>query len=120
MSNLVKGREGERRAAEFLKSRGYEVIGRNVRGPRGEIDLIARRADRMVFCEVKNWDGMPEEGLEQSIDRRKRRRIIHTAKSFLARNPEYIGGRMSFDVIFISCGLSRLKHIENAFGENDD
>ena len=120
MSSALKGRRGEDRAAAFLQGRGYRILARNVRGPRGEIDLVAGREGRVAFCEVKTWDGLPEESLEWSIDWRKRRRIVHTAKYYLRRNPQYLDWRVGFDVILISKSLSHLKHFENAFGESDD
>lgn len=52
-SNGAKGRAGEDRAAAFLEQAGYRVVRRNVRLPGGEIDLVCRDRDTIVFVEVK-------------------------------------------------------------------
>lgn len=52
-SNGAKGRAGEDRAAAFLEQAGYRVVRRNLRLPGGEIDLVCRDRDTIVFVEVK-------------------------------------------------------------------
>jgi putative endonuclease len=52
-SNQNVGKYGEDRAAEFLEKIGYEIIERNWRGSGGEIDIVARDRDCLVFAEVK-------------------------------------------------------------------
>lgn len=52
-SNQNVGKYGEDRAAEFLQKIGYEIIERNWRGSGGEIDIVARDLDCLVFAEVK-------------------------------------------------------------------
>jgi putative endonuclease len=52
-SNGLKGRAGEDRAAAFLEQAGYRIVRRNVRLPGGEIDLVCRDRDTIVFVEVK-------------------------------------------------------------------
>lgn len=77
------GRLGESIAAEHLTELGYEVIARNWRTARGEIDLIARAGDVLVFVEVKarrgRGAGLPEEGLTPH----KARRLFMLAQSYL-------------------------------------
>src|SRR2546421_87475 len=65
MLNRVLGQEGERAAARFLrKYRGMRILMRNYRGPAGEIDLIARDGDVLVFVEVKTRRaGIPAEAV---------------------------------------------------------
>lgn len=52
-ANGAKGRAGEERAAGFLESAGYRIVRRNLRLPGGEIDLVCRDGDTIVFVEVK-------------------------------------------------------------------
>ncbi|HET9096652.1 MAG TPA: YraN family protein [Candidatus Baltobacteraceae bacterium] len=52
-SNARKGRAGEDRAAAFLEQAGYRIVRRNLRLPGGEIDLVCRDRDTIVFVEVK-------------------------------------------------------------------
>lgn len=51
--NTAKGRDGEDRAAAFLANAGYRIVRRNLRLPGGEIDLVCRDRDTIVFVEVK-------------------------------------------------------------------
>lgn len=106
-----RGRRAEERAAEFLRSLGYEIIARNYRWQGGEIDLIARDGDCLVFVEVKARSsrayGLPEE----AITSRKRERLIRTAQHYLRRHPIELPVR--FDVVALSQGQARL--YRNAF-----
>ena len=52
-TNNLKGRAGEDRAAAFLEQAGYKIVRRNLRLPGGEIDLVCRDRDTIVFVEVK-------------------------------------------------------------------
>ena len=80
------GAWGEETAAVWLASRGYEVIRRNVRTPYGEIDIVAKRGDTIIFVEVKtrtsNKMGLPEE----SITTRKREHMIACAEHYVMEN----------------------------------
>ena len=80
------GKWGEDIAAEYLTQKGYEIIGRNVRTPYGEIDIITRQNDATILVEVKtrtsNKMGLPEE----SITPRKREHMISCAEHYAAEN----------------------------------
>jgi putative endonuclease len=112
---MNKGREGENRAAEAAEAAGMRVIARNVRSPAGEVDLIALDGDTLVFIEVKAWSVYGIENLSYGINRKKQRRIIETAKYFLADHREYNGMAVRFDVIFI--GPEKVTRFESAFME---
>lgn len=82
--NLVQfGREGEAAAAVYLEALGYRIVGRNVRYRHGEIDIVAMDGDALVFVEVKTRTdaeyGLPAE----AVDRRKQRRLVRLAETFL-------------------------------------
>jgi putative endonuclease len=80
--NQKVGQWGEQVAVEHLVSRGCEVVGRNVRTPYGEIDIVARQGDSVIFVEVKtrtsNKMGLPEE----SITARKREHMVACAEHY--------------------------------------
>jgi putative endonuclease len=61
------GRWGENQAAVYLEGRGYTILERNFRTPYGEIDLVARKQNTIVFVEVKTRSsdtyGLPEESI---------------------------------------------------------
>lgn len=82
------GKWGEKLAEDFLVKRGMSVLERNYRTQYGEIDLIMQDGDCTVFVEVKtrkNLDfGLPEE----SITRRKVRKLIQSAETFFQQLPE--------------------------------
>ena len=115
------GAEGERRAADHLKRRGYRIVARNVRAGGVEMDLIARRGPLVVFVEVKTRRsrrfGLPED----AVDARKRARLIRGAAAWLHEQRQGIQ-RTRFDVIVCECDDSgrswRLRHLENAFDAN--
>jgi putative endonuclease len=110
----ARGREGEAVAARSLEEEGWAILARNFRGPRGEIDIIAARADTLAFVEVKNWSIFGAEDLEAALSSRKRRRIIETSKIFLSRNREYSSARVRYDVLLLREGLVA-RRIESAF-----
>ena len=84
--NQRVGKWGEESAVEHLTQRGCEIVGRNVRTPYGEIDIIARQGDSVIFVEVKtrtsNNMGLPEE----SITARKREHMIACAEHYAAEH----------------------------------
>ena len=69
---------GEEQATQYLQQNGYEIIARNVRTPYGEIDVVARKDERMVFVEVKTRStasfGFPEEAVTEE-------KIVHMIES---------------------------------------
>ena len=117
MTTSEKGRKGEEEAAVFFGALGYTVVERNYRGPRGEIDLIVRKDDELVFAEVKRWASLEKDTLEQGIPRRKRHRIVKTSKAFLAEHPEFDGFSIRYDVFFVPGTGRETHHIQDAFRE---
>ncbi len=112
------GSEGERRAAEYLAARGFAVLARNFRTKTGEIDIIARKGDTLVFVEVKALPSGNRETLARELDCRKQKRIVETAKRFLANHRQYSNDYIRFDVIVIDMpDFPPVYHIENAFAE---
>ncbi|QQO09702.1 YraN family protein [Breznakiella homolactica] len=115
MTNSAAGTQGESRAARFLADAGMSVVGRNFRSQYGEVDIIAKDGDTLVFVEVKSWRGYGFDALEQSIDMKKQRRIIETAKYFLSSHREYNSMAVRFDVVFVS--PRDIQHLVSAFME---
>ena len=113
MNKRSLGTTWEEQAAEFLKREGCEILERNFRGRRGEIDLIVRDGRYLVFVEVKyrkNADsGFPEE----AVDYRKQRIISRVAQEYLLKKRLSETTPCRFDVVAI-CG-ERVRHIKNAF-----
>jgi putative endonuclease len=110
-----RGLKGEERAAEALEQAGMRIIARNVRSPRGEVDIVAQDGETIVFVEVKAWSSYGIENLQYGKKKKKQRRIIETAKYFLAINREYNGKAVRFDVVFV--GKEAVTHLAAAFME---
>ena len=112
------GNDGEERAVKFLESSGYSVIFRNYRAQGGEIDVIVKKDDTLVFVEVKTLPNGNPELLSLVLDIRKQKRIIKTAKRFLLKYRQYSNSYIRFDVIVLDMpGYPSVYHIENAFSE---
>ena len=94
------GRWGEQTAESFLGRLGYQIIGKNVRTPYGEIDLVGEKEGTVVFVEVKTRVsidfGLPEE----SITPKKREHMINAAEAYMQDHPECDKG-WRLDVIAI-------------------
>mgnify|MGYP002514616454 FL=1 len=98
--------------------KGYEITARNFRVKQGEIDIIARKAETLVFVEVKTLPKGTPELLSHVLDVRKQKRIIKTSKCFLSIYRQYSNNYIRFDVIVVDMpGLPDIYHIENAFSE---
>lgn len=112
---IKKGKEGEDLAAEFLSRQGYEIVERNFRYKRSEIDLIVRKENWLVFVEVKMRSsdafGYPEE----FVDYKKAKNIVYGAEQYTFENN--YNGNVRYDVVAITMrdGVPDLKHFEDAF-----
>lgn len=122
MFNLFKrknkdlGHRGENLAVKFLRRNGYKIMERNFRLKIGEIDIIARDGDQLVFVEVKTRSSDNQEFLRASVNRGKEKRLAKTASYYL--NKQKYGGLTSrFDVIFVvnDNGRPKIEHIKDAF-----
>jgi putative endonuclease len=110
-----RGRKGEEQAAASLEAAGMKIIARNVRSERGEVDIVAQDGETIVFIEVKSWSVYGLENLQYSLNIKKQRRIIDTAKYFLSINQKYNRMAIRFDVIFVN--KNTVTHLASAFTE---
>lgn len=115
---LNLGKWGEDEAARYLKKRGFEIVERNYGCPRGEIDLVARQGERLVFVEVKTKTAAGRLLPRYSVDRRKQGQIIRAARWYL-KAQEASRTRCRFDVVeVIGSGSGRpekITHLPGAF-----
>jgi len=96
------GDAGEERAARFLEAQGMAIVARNYRTRLGEIDLIARDGDVLVFVEVRLRAGEGFGGAAASIGPAKQRRLAAAAGAYLARLGR--APRCRFDVVTLEGG----------------
>src|SRR6266516_1051740 len=93
--------DAERRAVLWYRLRGYRVLGTNVWAGGNELDVIARRGGRLVFCEVKSKGGDGFGRAADMVGPEKQRRLRRAAAAWLQAHPEAARLRLSFDVIAV-------------------
>lgn len=93
------GDDYEDRAVTLLQNEGLQLLERNFRGKTGEIDIIARDRDHLVFLEVRARSNRHFASAAGSVNRRKQQRILRTAQLFLQRRPQLANMPCRFDVI---------------------
>jgi putative endonuclease len=106
------GATAEDRAAAHLRTLGFVILKRNLRGPGGEIDIVAREGETVVFVEVKARTSGAFGSALGAVDARKRARIRAVAADYLQFFAPH--ARARFDVLTIEPGAVRLHR--GAFG----
>jgi len=107
------GERAEQLAAAYLGEKGLALIEANYRCRRGEIDLVLRDGDTIVFAEVRLRTSAEFGGAAYSVDRRKQARLIAAARSWLAGKSE---APCRFDVVLLDrLDASRIDWIKDAF-----
>ena len=115
MNNRLIGSEREEQAAAFLCARGMEILVHSFRCRLGEIDLVARDGDTLVFVEVKyRYSGRFGWG-EEHVDRKKQATIFQVARVYLNRYCREGEPPCRFDVVAIDG--ERIIHFPDAFGK---
>jgi putative endonuclease len=111
------GRLAEKQAYLYLEARGLKLITRNYRCLSGEIDLIMRDANEVVFVEVRTRKNPDYASAIESIDYRKQKKIIRAATHFLSHKKWLDKVNCRFDVIGISYRLTKanIEWIKDAF-----
>ena len=111
--NQSIGKWGEQAAADFLTARGYEIIGRNLRTPYGEIDLLARLQLHTVFVEVKARTSRVLGPPEISVGPHKQAHMIASAQYYAQQN---LIDHWRIDVISVErvAGKVQITHFQNA------
>lgn len=113
------GRTGEDLAVEELARRGYEIVARRWRDRAGEIDIIARDGDTLVFIEVKAREDHDFGDAAESVTMRKRQTIVRLAKHY-ALTARWIDRPCRFDVVTVHLDSGRpvVTLYPNAFDES--
>jgi putative endonuclease len=109
------GKEGEDLAVRFFRGKGYRILEKNYRTPFGEIDIIARERDSLVFIEVKTRRddafGYPFE----AVNGRKREKIRKVALSYMKKLRKEVPARFDVLSIYFENGNRKIEHIMDAF-----
>jgi putative endonuclease len=115
--HLRYGELGERAAKKGLKRQGLKFLTANFRSKRGEIDLIFRERDCLVFVEVKTRSSEEWVRPAAAVDRERRERLSHAALDYLRllKNPQV---KIRFDIVevLLNEGVVReVRHLPNTF-----
>ena len=116
-SRQLFGRQAEGLAAKFLQQKGYRIIGRNIRLPGGELDIVAQLGEMVVFVEVKARRTNSHGGALHAVTGDKEHRLVKLAAQYRAHHDL---GQQScrFDVMLCQAtptGTLEIDHVENAF-----
>jgi putative endonuclease len=110
-THLRVGRRGEAAAERLYVGRGYRVVCRNWRCRLGELDLVLRRGDTLVICEVKSRRGSRFGGAYEAVDARKRQKVRAVAEVFL-RSGTAPPAQVRFDVASVRVGRDGSASVE--------
>jgi putative endonuclease len=117
MKRRDTGLTGERVACDFLGKNGYHIIEKNYRCPGGEIDIIARQEDTLVFIEVRTKKSVQFGSPEESITPVKMERL-RTVAAHYGQNHDNLPALWRIDVVAIQMDrrdrVTRIEIIENA------
>ena len=106
------GRVGEKRAVKYLKSIGYEILETNFTTDFGEIDIVAKDKDFIVFVEVKTRTDEEFGTPGEAVNLKKQEKYYKVASEYLLKKG-YANNPARFDVVEIQNG--KINHIINAF-----
>jgi putative endonuclease len=116
-TRLSLGRRGEQLAEQKLAHSGYTIVARNYRCRAGEIDLVARRGETLVFVEVRTRRGEAFGLPEASLTRSKRQHLIAACQSYLQAH-DLAEADWRIDVVAVELSpqgeLLRVDIVENA------
>ena len=114
-TNLATGKLGEEIAKKYLENKGYKIVERNYKTKYAEIDLVAKRKNELVFVEVRTKVGENFGSPEETIDRKKLRKLWGNATAYAAR--ARWRGHCRIDAICIvlkeDYSVEHLNHYEN-------
>lgn len=116
--HITRGAAGETAACQFLKRQGFKLLARNFRTRRGEIDLVFKDGDCLVFVEVKTRTSEDWVRPAAAITRRKRRALTRAAFDYL-RTIGMPMVKIRFDVVEVLMegdSVREIRHLPNAFG----
>ncbi len=99
----ARGRLGEEATLRAYRRSGYSLVARNWRCELGELDLVLRRGDLIVVCEVKARSGVSFGGGYEAVTWSKRRKLRNLAEAFIQRNGLQRAG-VRFDVASVWLG----------------
>ena len=108
------GNKGEKKAGLFYESNGFNILSKNFRfATIGEIDLIVKKENLIVFAEVKSRSGSAFGGAHYSITNRKKNTLRKVAHHFLRTHPEYFSKTYTYRFDLVSIEKEKIELIED-------
>jgi len=112
---MKSGAQAEQTAARFLQQQGLRLVQANYRCRYGEIDLILKDGDTLVFAEVRMRSNKGFGGAAASIDARKQAKLIHTGQHYLSSLPRTPPCRFDAVLMVTPEGEDGIEWVKNAF-----
>lgn len=120
------GRLGESLAVNYLRRKGYRILGRNCRSKIGELDLIAAKGQALVFVEVKTRTNEAFGQPFEAVNKKKERKLLRLADGYLAYSgvPSLLNAFQETRIDIISILMSKdghvkkIDHIKDAFDDD--
>lgn len=107
------GQKGEQLAVDHLIKNNYQIISRNYRYGKSEIDIICQKNNTLIFCEVKSYQSKPLDAVEFRVNKNKQQQIIQGAYGFIGKNPQFEGQDIRFDVIIVDFSVYPVNIIQH-------
>jgi putative endonuclease len=116
-NTVSDGHAAETAACRYLESRGLQLIERNYRSPFGEIDLVMRDGETLVFVEVRRRSSEKFGTPAETVGTRKQQRLRATAEHYLQRHPKESQNPCRFDIVAITDdrGAAKIEWLRDAF-----
>lgn len=114
----MNGAEAEDRALSFLQARGLKLVARNWRCKAGELDLVLRDAETLVIAEVRARARDDYGSAAETVDARKRQRLVRATRLLLAQRPDLAEQPLRFDVVALD-GAGGIEWLREAFDVQD-
>lgn len=119
MANTIQtGAAGERIARHYLRAKGYAIVECNWSTAFGELDIVAKRDDLLVFVEVKTRRGASTESALEAVTAAKHERLLKAVYQYLHERDIDADSQWRLDVIGVAIaanGPPRIDHVEDAF-----
>ena len=117
MNNRQIGAIGENIAKNYLIENEFTILEQNYRNKIGEIDLIAKKEDEVIFVEVKSRSTLNYGYPAEAVSIKKQLKILNTSKVYIMAN-KLNNNKLRYDVIEVYLKEKNINHIQNAFWSN--
>lgn len=114
-STRTRGRNAESLARRFMQKQGLRFVASNYEKPYGEVDLIMRDQNTLVFTEVRAREDFSHGHPFETVTKAKQSRIIRVAKQYLAEFADEMHTECRFDIIAINLANDSVEWLQDAF-----